>query len=1431
MHSLPVALILLVVSNALARPVAPNRGSPTLPATLPSTKATAVTTPFAASVVVGTDMLATDTDTETETDTETDAATDTETTTPLPMTRVPTSTTAATAIPFKAVSITMPSGSTTADKVAFSATKNAVPAASTASATDTSVSSSTISSSTSRAATATPIGPRIPALLPATSSAASTSSSTATASDFVTATHSHSLPSTTSTAVSSTEAFVSSSSTVASLSTTTGASVSDVSPTPIGPRIPTFSPATPSTAITSSSTLSASTTATSIRAAVPTATASSSAALAGTSSTVTTRPTATPSAAVASPSSPPSSTRAAASGLAVPHPSPTTNPSTTSSPATPSTTESCATYTLELNDSCSSVALANGLSLPRLQALNPSLDCDVLYVGDQVCVRPGTWPDCTIWAAAGKNATCDGLTEFAGRKVTGLNPGLDCAEIQSNEMICLSTTPISPTPCSISYIPSSDDTCASIASAYATSVDALLSWNLDKFASLGASVATCDPSTVDGAICVRPASEPRCDLWVAAEGEDSCDVVRGRYGMLYPIFRWLNPGLECGTLKKFGDAVIYPILSPAAPGGHTMLRRQLLAEATGHNDGERVGKDDLLIEERLVSLFSRTDKEVDDGSDALDPMGGLKRGGSGTRQKAFDAASVLKSVLAALPLAEQMKRYSFKLFLDDLMSAVTIAFILLPQSIAYAGLAEADPYQALICAAFPPVLYALFGGSRQLSIGPEALVSVIVGGTVINEIERHPETGLTMPQISATLALVVGCIAIIMAILKAGFIDNILSGYLLTGFILGVSNLIIVEQMPDLFGLDAHVMGDDSTIRKLITAVKAFGTANKWTIIISIVNVAFLLGAREFKKKSKNKWVTKAPEILVLVIVMILVSFIGNFGGNGIHVLGSFDNRIRAPTTPPLDHALIGRLIQPALTIVLVGYIECQTVTRDFGLRHGYFPSGDQELFSLGFVNFVTSFLGAYPTFGSLPRSRILASAGGRTTLASAMAGVIVLIAFLTLVPALQYLPRATLSSIVFVAALGLIETKEIGFVFRLRAWSEIAMFLATYVITLIFSISVGILLCLVLSALLIVKRTTVTSMSVMGRVHHASDHSVKPTFVNIDEHSDAELLDGVILLRVDVPLLFYNSGQARRSIEAVMQAERRVMAAKNKRRRKVAAEEAAAAEQLDISEGGGYASGGSGDGERTSDGMGGTGGVGAATGGKVGAGVGDGSDEDMAPLSPLPESDSEDDNFDAEAGRRWGALHSWRKGRGRLGAPPSPVPSQASVGSTKDLLGNVHMKKGILGMSTSMSGAASHGSLPMESPTEASGVGVAMINGGEEVSVAMKPMTGASNGASAAEGQGRYAGPHTIVLDLKHCIDLDSAATFVLRRIIRNFRRQGIRVCFCGLYPFQRVLFQRAGLAPVLLGNVFEDMAAAVTDIEGKLDVVDWRRDDDLLL
>ncbi|KAI8619918.1 sulfate transporter family-domain-containing protein, partial [Chytriomyces sp. MP71] len=422
------------------------------------------------------------------------------------------------------------------------------------------------------------------------------------------------------------------------------------------------------------------------------------------------------------------------------------------------------------------------------------------------------------------------------------------------------------------------------------------------------------------------------------------------------------------------------------------------------------------------------------------------------------------------------------MFGSDLVGSVTVAMIMIPQSIAYASLVHIPTINTLISSVFPVILYSVFGGSRVLSIGPEATISTIVGAAVLQHMAAFP--GLSAVQIASALSFVIGIIMIAMSLLQAGFIDHILSGYLQTGFITGAAVLIITEQLPSILGLTLVANQTESTISQFINICQVLGTAKYPTVLLSVSNILFLLILRDCKKKYGSKYTVMKflPEYLLLAIIMVIISASVNLHSHGIAILGDFDNQIPLPVTPALSWDLVKNLFEPAITVILVGYIEAMTVTRNFGMRSGYVPTGNRELFALGFINLVGSFFGCYPVFASLPRSRIIANCGAKSTLSNAMAGLLIFIAFVALKSVMFYIPRPMLSSIIVVSALGLIEVDHILFVFRTRALPEILMLLTTFGITLATTLSTGILLCIGFSALLIIRQTTSSSLSILGR-------------------------------------------------------------------------------------------------------------------------------------------------------------------------------------------------------------------------------------------------------------------------------------------------------------------------------------------------------------
>jgi high affinity sulfate transporter 1 len=490
------------------------------------------------------------------------------------------------------------------------------------------------------------------------------------------------------------------------------------------------------------------------------------------------------------------------------------------------------------------------------------------------------------------------------------------------------------------------------------------------------------------------------------------------------------------------------------------------------------------------------------------------------------------------PISKVIAHYSWVQFRADIQSAVTVAFVIIPQAIAFSSLAGVDPFTALISAIFPPLFYSIFGSSRHLSVGPEALSSVLVGIAISHELSQFQGDANVIASIMACL---VGLFAITLVVFQIVFIENILSGFFLTGFVLGIANLIIIEQIPNLVGITVIREHTESTFELLVKCIQQFGDIKAYTAILGFVCLLFLLSVKYLKKRFKKRYpkIIQIPEILVLVILSIVMSCLFDFKNIGIKVLGDIKTSLPVPTPPPINGEIIIRLLPAAIVITVVGFVESQTVTRNFGLKKGYFPMGSGELLALGTTNALASFFGCYPTFGSLPRSRILFNSGGETVLVGFMVGLIVLVSTTTLGWVLKFLPLATLSAIVTMAAINLIEYDEIYFLFKMKKVQDFFMFAVSWGLTIFIPIQSGVMICMGIAAAFILSKTTDITLSLVGKISYPfrNGKKVRDVFVDVRDNSDAELVDGILIISVLDSLEFFNAGDLRKKIQAYMSA------------------------------------------------------------------------------------------------------------------------------------------------------------------------------------------------------------------------------------------------------------------------------------------------------
>ncbi|KAI0302286.1 sulfate transporter family-domain-containing protein [Multifurca ochricompacta] len=500
-----------------------------------------------------------------------------------------------------------------------------------------------------------------------------------------------------------------------------------------------------------------------------------------------------------------------------------------------------------------------------------------------------------------------------------------------------------------------------------------------------------------------------------------------------------------------------------------------------------------------------------------------------------------------IPSLHWIPNYTLSLFGGDLTAGLTVAAMLIPQSVSYAtSLAKMSPVTGLcmllsliICSIVfrinTPLAYGLLGSSRQLNVAPEAALSLLVGQTVTSMLRSDPHTPPTNPEavgLAVATAITVGLISFILGFFRLGFIDVVLSRALLRGFVTAVACIILIEQLIPMLGLTAleHTLKPQTTLEKIFLLIEyGFTRAHRPTAFVSACALVSLVMLRMLKASLRRyKWVARVPEVLIVVIVSTILSDEFHWDDDGIAILGDVPIHTGGQFIKfPLHHHNLPYLRQTTSTAVLisiVGFLDSIVAAKQNAARYSYSISPNRELVALGAANLAGAFVpGTLPAYGSITRSRINGEAGARTQMASLICAAIILIATFFLLPWLYYLPKCVLGSIVCLVVYSLLaETPEdVIFYWKMRAWIDMTLMGLTFILTIIWSVQVGVTVSLIISLLLVVRRSSRTRMTILGRIPGTD------RWEPIDESPGAEEdTPGVLIVRIRENLDFANTAQ-----------------------------------------------------------------------------------------------------------------------------------------------------------------------------------------------------------------------------------------------------------------------------------------------------------------
>ena len=471
-----------------------------------------------------------------------------------------------------------------------------------------------------------------------------------------------------------------------------------------------------------------------------------------------------------------------------------------------------------------------------------------------------------------------------------------------------------------------------------------------------------------------------------------------------------------------------------------------------------------------------------------------------------------------LPILEWGRQYRSATFTNDLLAAVIVTIMLIPQSLAYAMLAGLPPEVGLYASILPLVAYAIFGTSRTLAVGPVAVVSLMTATAVGEVAAQGSESYLAAATL---LALISGSVLVAMGLFRLGFVANFLSHPVISGFITASGLLIAAGQVKHLLGVPS---GGHSLPEIVTSLAENLHAANMPTLVIGAGVLAFLYFVRlRLKplltglgmKPRLADIATKAGPVLA-VAVTILAATALNLGEAGVPLVGAIPQGLPLPAIPILDLEMIRTLAAPALLISLIGFVESVSVAQTLAAKRRQRIIPDQELIGLGVANIASGISAGYPVTGGFARSVVNFDAGAETPAAGIYTAIGIALATLFLTPLLANLPQATLAATIIVAVLSLVDLSAIR-----RVWTyskaDFSAMAATILGTLFLGVEIGVVMGVLLSLSMHLYRTSRPHMAVVGQVP-GTEH-----FRNVDRHQVITSPE-ILSLRVDESLYFANT-------------------------------------------------------------------------------------------------------------------------------------------------------------------------------------------------------------------------------------------------------------------------------------------------------------------
>jgi SulP family sulfate permease len=472
-------------------------------------------------------------------------------------------------------------------------------------------------------------------------------------------------------------------------------------------------------------------------------------------------------------------------------------------------------------------------------------------------------------------------------------------------------------------------------------------------------------------------------------------------------------------------------------------------------------------------------------------------------------SSGTRAITRIFTILEWLPSYKAAWLRYDVVAALSVWALLVPQGIAYSSIAGVPAQYGLYAALGSLIGYALFGSSGQVVTGPSAAIAAVSASVVAL---WASEGSTEFIAYTATLAVSAGVIYVVLGLLKMGWISHFFSGAVLAGFVFGFGFGLIVDQLPKILGLEKE---HGSYFQVLMGVVEDISDTSLSTLTVGVLSILLLLVFRRF--------LPGLPRTIIVVVLGIAVSALLNLEDHGVTIVGEIPDSLPSFVWPELPPVPFVSVVLGSLAVIFIGYSESLATAKEEGRKHDYEIDASQEMVGQGMANVGSGLVGGYSVEGSLSKTTVADIAGQKTQLASLLTAGLILLTILLLTGFFTTLPDAVLGAVVIDAGISLIKFREFRF-YRLSA-RDFAAFMATALAVFFVGVLAGVVAGIALALLLLIVSASKTPTRQMA---FDRDHNV---YVHLDHHPEAELVPGILVVGVHGPLFFADADNFRDSV------------------------------------------------------------------------------------------------------------------------------------------------------------------------------------------------------------------------------------------------------------------------------------------------------------